>query len=130
MQLIKILVVEDVPLASIFIKNMIKILGYEADFVTSAEEALIMHYENQYDLIFNDIRLPRMDGLSMAFKIRQFERKYCLNSTRIVTITSYNLEMIKEEIQATGVNAAINKPVSPEHMLNFIKLCENSLACI
>lgn len=130
MQLIKILVVEDMPLASIFIKNMIKILGYEADFVTSAEEALIMHYENQYDLIFNDIRLPRMDGLSMAFKIRQFERKYCLNSTRIVTITSYNLEMIKEEIQATGVNAAINKPVSPGHMLNFIKLCENSLAFI
>jgi CheY-like chemotaxis protein len=129
MQRIKILVVEDLPLASIFIKNMIKILGYEADFVTNAEEALILHYENQYDLIFNDIRLPRMDGLSMAFKIRQFERKYCLNSTRIVTITSYNLEMIKEEIQATGVNAAINKPVSSEHMLNFIKLCENSLAC-
>lgn len=128
MQHIKILVVEDTPLAMLFIKHLIKNMGYYADYATNAEEALILHYEKKYDLIFNDVRLPCMDGLSMALKIRQFERKYCLNSTRIVTVTSYNFEMIKEKIHTIGINAVINKPVNYDHMLSFIKLCEYSLA--
>ena len=127
MQQIKILVVEDMPLAMVFIKYMIKNLGYDADYATNAEEALVLHYEKQYDLIFNDIRLPQMDGLSMALKIRQFERKYCLSSTRIVTVTSYHIDNIKKEIQATGVNAVINKPINAKHMLDAIKLCEHDL---
>jgi|GEM_PF-1486223 len=127
MQQIKILVVEDMPLAIIFIKQLLKNLGYDADYATNAEDALLLHYENQYDLIFNDIRLPQMDGLTMAYKIRQFERKYCLKSTRIVTVTSHTLGDIDEAIQAIGINAAMNKPVSIDHMFKVIKLCEHGL---
>ena len=115
------------PLAMVFIKHLIKGLGYDADYATSAEEALMMCYENQYDLILNDIKLPKMDGLAMSLKIRQFERKYCLNSSNIVMITSHSLKHLKEKLLLSGVNAAITKPVKSNEMLNIIKACEGKL---
>jgi len=127
MQRIKILVVEDSPLAMASIEHLMKKIGYKFDYVNNAEDALLLHYEDQYDLIFNDICLPKMNGLTMAEKIRQFERKYCLNRAKIVALTSYDIESIQAEILSIGINASLNKPISTLCMLNVIESCEESL---
>jgi len=52
-----------------------KRMGCDLDVAGTAEEALEMIKQKQYDLIFADIGLPGMDGIEMTRHIRYDERK-------------------------------------------------------
>ena len=130
MKTLSILIVEDSPLAMLAHKNMLKNMGYHADGAFSAEEALKLYFKKQYDLILNDIRLPKMSGLAMALKIRQFERKYCLPSAKIITITGYDVQLLKSEMAMIGIKHALHKPIQSCDLQKIIKSYEKNLALV
>ena len=122
MQHIKILIVEDSPLAMLVVKRMMKKIGYQADFVINAEMALLLHYEHQYDVILCDLRLPTMSSFLMASKIRACERKYGLPNTKIIFMTSINHQDIKTVVLSMGVDEILIKPLQAEHVISLIDL--------
>ena len=69
-----------------------------------------------FDLIFMDIQMPVMDGISTLKAIR---KDSCNRKTPIIAVTAHALSGEKEKMQQQGFNAYMTKPID-ETMLNHI----------
>ena len=67
----KILIIEDEHKISSFLKKGLKSEGFTAEAANDGEEGLFMAQEGSFDLIILDIKLPKLDGISVCQKIRQ-----------------------------------------------------------
>ena len=70
----KILIVDDEKLLVKGIKFNLENDGYDGDAVYNGEDALALAQENEYDLIVLDLMLPKMDGLEVCRRIREFSK--------------------------------------------------------
>ena len=70
----KILIVDDEKLLVKGIKFNLENNGYDVDAVYNGEDALALAQENEYDLIVLDLMLPKMDGLEVCRRIREFSK--------------------------------------------------------
>ncbi|MBE6952174.1 MAG: response regulator transcription factor [Ruminococcaceae bacterium] len=70
----KILIVDDEKLLVKGIKFNLENEGYEVDAVYNGEDALALAQENDYDMIILDLMLPKMDGLEVCRRIREFSK--------------------------------------------------------
>jgi DNA-binding response OmpR family regulator len=68
--MIKILLLEDDYLYKISIKEFLEELDFHVDDFENGDEALDSIFENTYDLLLLDIRVPGMDGFSLLEYIR------------------------------------------------------------
>lgn len=69
-----------------------------------------------FDLIFMDIQMPIMDGIST---LKAIKRDTCNIKTPIIAVTAHALNGEKEKMQQQGFNAYMTKPID-ETMLNHI----------
>ena len=130
MQAIKILVVEDSPLSAHFLKYMLSQLGYQADFVNNAEQALLLYRQHAYDLIFNDIHLPKMNGIVLTQKIRQYEKQQGLSKSYIVMLSASHLSDYTEAMLLAGVNMAMKKPIQVLEIANVLETYKKQLIAV
>jgi DNA-binding response OmpR family regulator len=68
--MIKILLLEDDYLYKISIKEFLEELDFYVDDFENGDEALDSIFENSYDLLLLDIRVPGMDGFSLLEYVR------------------------------------------------------------
>jgi two-component system chemotaxis response regulator CheY len=113
----KIMVVEDSNLMISVLRNFIKKSGKQLDVIEAhnGEEAVQMYKNEKPDLVFMDIKMPIMDGMSALEKIRQFDK-----NSKVVMCTS--LKEPDQEAKAKSLGAAgyIMKPFSSEDIINAI----------
>ena len=81
----KILIVEDDIDLNETIREFLENF-YNVDSVKDGEEALNKAYEKNYDVIILDVKLPKIDGFSVAKEIRKFSK------TPIIFLTSLDSE--------------------------------------
>lgn len=67
----RLLVVEDEAKIAGFIKRGLKEEGYAVDVAADGEQGYFLASTQDYDLIILDIKLPKMDGLSLCLKLRE-----------------------------------------------------------
>lgn len=80
------------------------------------EEGLRMALELAPDIILADVRMPGMDGITMAFEIRK-----TLKLCRFIFISGYcDKEYLKSAIRLSAVNY-IEKPVDPPEVIDALK---------
>ena len=72
-------------------------------------EALNKFSKEDYDAVFTDIKMPGMDGLEVAERVRA-KRPW----TPVVIITGYGSAENEERAEAAGVRGFLRKPLSPE----------------
>lgn len=106
----KVLVVDDDPVVG---KSFDRVLSREKGYVVvtaeSAAQALEKMREQEYDVIFTDIRMPGMDGVELAQRVKA-RRPW----TPVVIVTGYGTSANEQDAKAAGVSAFLNKPLSPE----------------
>lgn len=68
--MMKILLLEDDYLYKISIKEFLEELAFKVDNFDNGDDALDAIYENKYDLLLLDIRVPGMDGFTLIENIR------------------------------------------------------------
>lgn len=107
-QNLSILLVEDNSTNQIIARKMLAHLGYEMDLATDGFEAVEMCESNTYDVIFMDIQMPIMDGLSATKEIRALPLS---NSPVIIAMTANVMIADREECFAAGMNAFVAKPI-------------------
>lgn len=126
---IKILIVEDnLVNLKLFIKFIEK-LGYNnIKTAENGRECLNLFFENDYDIIFMDIKMPIMDGNIALQKILQYVKD---NPTKqkpfIISVSAYSEKQDKNKYLELGFNDFISKPISISDLetifTNYINCC-------
>ncbi len=105
----KVLVVDDDPVVGKSFNRVLSNKGYAVITAANAHEALTKLKEGGFDAVFTDIRMPGMDGLELAERV-----KARTPWTPVVIITGYGTEANEARAKAAGVTAFLQKPLSPE----------------
>ena len=71
-----------------------------------------------YDLVVMDYKMPGMDGIETARRIKKDAR--LTPAPAIILVTAYGREEIMMEAEAAGLNGFLIKPVSPSTMFDTI----------
>ncbi len=112
----KIIVLDDDPVVTLSCKRILGAEGYNIITVSRGEEAIKRIENEEFDLLITDIRLPDTSGIDVLKETRRVQP-----NTDVVVITGYpTLEDAKESIRL-GAFEYIEKPFTPEFMLNVAK---------
>jgi PAS domain S-box-containing protein len=106
---LSILVAEDVPINQKLIMRVLEKLGHVVTIAHNGEEALKLWRHATFDLIFMDIEMPVMDGVSATAAIRDIERKRG-GHIPITAMTAHALQGDAEKYIDAGMDAYISKP--------------------
>ncbi|CBJ12910.1 putative sensory histidine-kinase / response regulator [Legionella longbeachae NSW150] len=115
----RILVVEDNPIAQIVAKTFLNQCDCHVDIAIDGQSALTYWRQNKYDLIFMDIGLPDMDGYQVTHHIRVQEIAKNLH-TPIIALTAHVGDENKQRCIESGMNAVINKPLTPKNCRDIL----------
>ena len=114
----RILLAEDVLINAEIMKELIRMMGAEADHAENGRIAVQKFADapaGYYDAVLMDVRMPEMDGLEAAAAIRAFSRP----DAKTVPIIALTANAFDEDVQRSlqvGMNAHLSKPVEPERL--------------
>jgi len=124
---IRILVAEDNPINQTVIMRMLEKMGHLPTLAGNGQEALSMLQSGAFDLVFMDVQMPEMDGLTATRKIRESEMQTG-SHIPIIAMTAHAMKGDKERCLEAGMDAYITKPVSSagiEEMIAGIFIAEH-----
>lgn len=105
----RVLVVDDDPVVGKSFDRVLSGKGYAVITASNGEEALNKLRSENYDLVFTDIKMPGMNGLEVAEKVKASQPWL-----PVVIITGYGTDANEVQAKAAGVSAFLHKPLSPE----------------
>ncbi|KAL2067557.1 hypothetical protein VTL71DRAFT_1982 [Oculimacula yallundae] len=109
----KALLVEDNAVNLKILMHSMKSAKQNYDTATNGLEALEQFQANpgQYRVVFMDLSMPIMDGLTSTRHIRAYEEENALPRTRIVALTCFSSEKYQREAIDSGIDLYIVKPI-------------------
>jgi PAS domain S-box-containing protein len=110
----RVLVVDDNVDAAESLAQVLRLHGHEAHTAGGGVEAVAVAARELPDVIFMDLGMPGMDGLTAARLIREQPGGA---SIRIVALTGWGQDSDRERTRAAGIEEHLVKPVSPEALL-------------
>lgn len=113
---IKILVVEDIAVNRILMKQILSRKNINADFAVNGKEAIRILAENTYDLILMDLHMPIMDGKQATQIIRNPLSPVMDHDVTIIALTADAFEDTKDEVMELGMDGFLSKPVEIEEL--------------
>ena len=113
----KILLVEDEPDVCSAIKSYLSRRGCSVVTTASGKEALPIIDISRPDIVLLDLTIEGLNGKEVLSRLRQYDRK-----TKVIVITGELLNEDEiERIQALGISAYLQKPISLEKLATIIK---------
>lgn len=107
----KILVAEDEPAVREFVSRALQQGGHEVTAVEDGLAALQALGDETFELLLTDIRMPRLDGITLALKVAKDHP-----NVTILMMTGY----ASEEQRAHNLNRLIHRVVSKPFTLEEI----------
>lgn len=109
---LSILLAEDNPINQIVASSILDEMAYKAEIAETGLQALAALKRQAFDVIFMDMQMPEMDGLTATRRIRQeFPAD---RQPVIIAMTANAMESDKDACLAAGMNDYISKPILPE----------------
>ena len=105
----QVLVIDDDAVVGRSFDRVLSEKGYEVSTALNGEEALDSIESTEFDVVFTDIKMPGMDGLEVAERI-----KARCPWTPVVVITGYGTEENEARASVLGVSGFVHKPLTPE----------------
>lgn len=118
-RLLRILLVEDNAVNLMLAKRLLERLGHQIVPAGNGKEALAKLAEEQFDMVFMDIQMPEMDGITATQHIRQQEQETA-SHIPIIAMTAYAMSGDRERLLAAGMDGYVSKPVSLQHLKEVI----------
>jgi CheY-like chemotaxis protein len=105
----KVLVVDDDPVVGKSFDRVLSGKGYAVITARNGEEALDKLRNEAYDVVFTDIKMPGMNGLEVAERVKASQPWL-----PVVIVTGYGTDANEARAKAAGVSSFLRKPLSPE----------------
>lgn len=121
MSMKKILIVEDNEQNMELFRDLLLAKGYAVIEAMDGETALDKVHRETPDLILMDIQLPRIDGVEVTRRMRNYP---ALNNTAIIAVTAHAMKGDREGFLKAGFNDYIAKPIN---IMSFLQTIENHL---
>jgi CheY-like chemotaxis protein len=118
----RVLLCEDNPINSILARELLVGLGCQVTCAKDGEQALVEIQKNNYDLVFMDWRMPKLDGLQATRKIRNLGYK----SLPIVAMTANSHPEDQATCFRAGMNDFVAKPVRLSELTRVLSRWVNS----
>ncbi|MCH9032256.1 MAG: response regulator [candidate division Zixibacteria bacterium] len=120
----KILVVDDEPLVTTLINQILSTEGYTVLECNSAQEGLDVFKKEKPDLTLLDIGMPRMDGYEFCEKIKEFAPS---ETPAVVFLSGRSEQEDAGRSFDVGAFSYIRKPFSNASLKQFVDLAFSSL---
>jgi len=120
---LKVLLAEDSLVTQMLITNILEEVGVEVLMAKSGVEAVQIAQNNSIDLVLMDINMPEMNGIEAAIEIKKINN--CID-VPIIGLSGETNERRLMEFKEAGIGKNINKPVSPNDLLDVIVETINS----
>jgi signal transduction histidine kinase/ActR/RegA family two-component response regulator len=114
----RLLMAEDMPAGQFILRQLLAREGIVPDVVGDGRAAVRAAERNRYDVICLDLRMPDMDGLEAARRIRSGRGPSA--TAPIIAVTAHNTAADIQACQSAGMTMFIEKPVRRETLLNAI----------
>ncbi len=114
----RILLVDDNLVNRQVAGEILKKSGCEVDLAVNGQDSIDKAKENDYDVIFMDIQMPDMDGITATRKIKALGKK---SLAPIVAMTAYSMKEDKERFIKSGLDDYISKPIKASELLKKIR---------
>ena len=119
---IEILVVEDNPINQRVMMRMLDKLGFDdIDIASNGIEALEHTANKKYDIIFMDVQMPEMDGITATQKLRERDMENASKQPVIIALTAGALKGDREMCLQAGMDHYLVKPVKLEELSNMLE---------
>lgn len=113
----RVLVVDDNASARDYLYKTVSSFGARCDVAADGEEALATAKTNRYDIVLMDWKMPGMNGIETATAIRNHLGAEC---PKIVMTTAYGREDVIGNIQESGIDGFLIKPITPSTLLDTL----------
>ena len=120
---LRLLLVDDDRLSRIMMANLLRANRIEVSQAENGLDALMQCQTRAFDVVLTDLRMPIMDGETMAHRLRRFEAENAMPACRIVVLAASlsSLGYTEDEIKSDGTfDAALEKPALIGDVLNAI----------
>jgi CheY-like chemotaxis protein len=107
---LRVLAVDDMPEARDFFEDVAQRFNFSCDVAASGKEALELVSKNGlYDIYFIDWKMPGMDGLELAGKLKELGS----NNSITTMISAGEWSSVETEARAAGIDRFLSKPLFP-----------------
>jgi signal transduction histidine kinase/CheY-like chemotaxis protein/HPt (histidine-containing phosphotransfer) domain-containing protein len=113
----KVLVVDDSKTNRVMAVRMLAKLGFIADSVDNGKDAVDMVAEGNYDLVFMDLQMPKMDGLDATAMIMELVKD---NKPKIIALTANAFEEDRQMCFDAGMDDYVSKPLTLQKLREVI----------
>src|SRR3979411_813440 len=93
--------------------------GYVGRAAADGEEALRELSERDYDAVVTDVRMPRMDGLSLVRAVQQVAP-----DVTVIVMSAYGSHDLALEAMKAGAYDYLGKPFRPDEVLLILRKAE------
>ncbi len=116
---LKVLLADDDEDLCLSVMQSLKEIGAEAEYVTDGMQVIetIKNNPDKFDVILVDWRMPDMNGVEIAKKIRE----YTISNIPVILISAYDLAEMEEKAKDAGINGFIPKPLFKSTLFFGIK---------
>lgn len=122
-----ILVAEDNSNNQLLIKLLLEEQGFQVTMANNGQEAVELFEVDKYDLIFLDINMPVMDGVTALKEIQKLETDSNSKITK-VALTANSLKGDRQKYLDAGMDDYLSKPIDSEKLKQILhKYCSNKL---
>ena len=119
---LRVLIADDNANARDLLEGLLKPLGASVTQVASGAETIqaVKHADNsrQFDLLLLDWRMPGMDGIEVARRLKADSR--LMTQPAIVIVAAHGCEEVRVEAEKAGLNRILIKPVTSSTLLDTL----------
>ncbi len=122
-----ILVVEDNEINRRLLLRQLEQIGARADTAVDGVDALEKMEAKNYQFVFMDCQMPRLDGYAATREIRRVERENKTSAPAcIIALTAHTLAGEREKCLAAGMNDYLSKPIKIKEVAAMLEFWNQS----